>query len=449
MTTATTVKERVATGPTPRVMIGELPGDLKIKGGEVDGVSVETADVESLDLRVDEGVVTVSGLGDLRLIVPLGASLDLRAVRGDLRIGQVGGAIQVGEVAGDLMLREVGPTEVGAVFGDLSAKQVAGSLKVGNIYGDAAAREVRGDVELGSVGADLRVNGCLGSLRAQVGADASIGLPEAAPAASEPGADPGATLGADVAAALRGRRYEVHAGADILLRVPEGVGATLRARGGAGEVDVRLADARVEAVDGAERVTIGDGSLELDLVAGGKVVVAGAAGEGWQGERMWQEMGADFRSMATEFAQRMEAQISMMTGQISERLAHLSEALPEVLAAAGLSADEAERIALRVRVAGDRAAERARRGVEEANRQVARHMDQAQRQAERQVERQARQQAVRVVHAPPPPPPPPTAPSTGGEERLLILRMLEQGKITVDDATRLMAAMEGRGGGEA
>lgn len=448
----TMVKERVATGPTPRVMIGELPGDLKIKGGEVDGVSVETADGESLDLRVDDGVVTVAGLGDLRLRVPVGASLDLRAVRGDLRIGQVGGAIQVGEVAGDLLLREVGPTEVGSVFGDVSAKQVAGGLTVGNIYGDAAAREVQGDVELGSVGADLRVNGCLGNLRAQVGADASIGLPEAAPAADPVGADGGDALAADIAAALRGRRYEVHAGADILLRVPEGVGATLRARSGAGEVDVRLADARVDALDGAQRVTIGDGALELDLVAGGKVVVAGAAGaagDSWQGERMWQEMGADFRSMATEFAQRMEAQISMMTGQISERLAHLSEALPEVLAAAGLSADEAERIALRVRVAGDRAAERARRGVEEANRHVARHMDQAQRHAERQAERQARQQAVRVVHAPPPPPPPPGAPHAGGEERMLILRMLEQGKITVEDATRLMAAMEGRGGGEA
>ena len=44
----------------------------------------------------------------------------------------------------------------------------------------------------------------------------------------------------------------------------------------------------------------------------------------------------------------------------------------------------------------------------------------------------------------PPPPPPPSDPVTD-EERMSILRMVEQKKISIAEAEKLLAALEGKG----
>jgi hypothetical protein len=51
-----------------------------------------------------------------------------------------------------------------------------------------------------------------------------------------------------------------------------------------------------------------------------------------------------------------------------------------------------------------------------------------------------------VPPVPPVPPIPPTPPAdpVSDEERMVILRMVEQGKISVGDAEKLLAALEGK-----
>jgi hypothetical protein len=51
-------------------------------------------------------------------------------------------------------------------------------------------------------------------------------------------------------------------------------------------------------------------------------------------------------------------------------------------------------------------------------------------------------------HCPPAPPAPPAPPDevVSEEERMMILRMLEQKKISLDEADKLLSALEGKGG---
>ena len=46
----------------------------------------------------------------------------------------------------------------------------------------------------------------------------------------------------------------------------------------------------------------------------------------------------------------------------------------------------------------------------------------------------------------PPVPPPPPGEKVSEEERLMILRMLEQKKISMDEAEKLLSALEGKAG---
>nr|MBI2904428.1 hypothetical protein [Chloroflexota bacterium] len=97
---------------------------------------------------------------------------------------------------------------------------------------------------------------------------------------------------------------------------------------------------------------------------------------------------------------------------------------------------------------------------EEAQRRIERHAEAAQRRAEaaqHRAERGKRPPTSGWMFEGPRPPTPPRAPKppwgpkapatdpVSDEERMSILRMLEQGKINVAQAEKLLAALEGRG----
>ena len=526
-------QETIATVGNPRVVIDELAGDAKIKGWDRNEVSVEGHGGTPPTLTATDDGVRVQCAGDCRIRVPHGAALEITAIRGDGRIGEIEGPLTLGEVSGDLRLRHLGAAHVQAVFGDVSAKGVHGDLSVGKVFGDALASLVFGDVHLPNVGADLRVQDVAGSVTAMAGADATVtvmGMQPSGPWGGAEGrvevggeggiegwsamADASAEIGdidievpavdmpsaptpatppvpptapvppepvalADTPSPAANRAYDIRAGADIVLRVPPDVGVTVTATSGAGEVDVRVENAEVTRDGGTACVVLGDGAVPVVLSSGGSITLTGAAATARVDDRVWREMGEQFRSMgetwkemgetfrvmAGEFAQRMEAQLGMMAGQLHERLGHVSDALPEVLVAAGLSDDDAERIAGHVRQAGERAAERAARHAERAARAVERQAEAIGRQAEvaaRQAEAHVRRTVVKVSHggeggerpggrkwvwradAPPGSRAPEAPQAASSEERLMVLRMLEQGKISAAEAERLLAAIAGR-----
>jgi hypothetical protein len=114
-------------------------------------------------------------------------------------------------------------------------------------------------------------------------------------------------------------------------------------------------------------------------------------------------------------------------------------------------AAKARRAAEKIERVAERSAERARRRAESTARQAEREAERARRQAEHSARRQSEQaRNVRNAwnfaprpHVPPVPPVPP-AEAVTDEERMVILRMVEQGKISVADAEKLLAALENR-----
>jgi hypothetical protein len=119
------------------------------------------------------------------------------------------------------------------------------------------------------------------------------------------------------------------------------------------------------------------------------------------------------------------------------------------LSAAKLSEEQARRIEDRAREASERANARAQDRIRHAQERMEQKLERAQRKIENKA--QAHERAARhgrhswsfTIPTPPNPVIPPGEP-VSDDERLMILRMLEQKKISMEEAEELLSALEGK-----
>ncbi len=378
------------------VIIDNVEGDLQVAGWDRAEVSAKT-DGKELDLRVAERgdeAYARSG-GDLILYLPREANLQAENVSGDADVRAVSGSTRIENVGGDLDMRAIGPVRLNNVGGDLTVRGCAGDFSAEHIGGDASLRDVKGKLKLSTVGADLYLRDLSADIDAQTGADAILYLQP------KPGA-----------------KVTVRAGADILLRLPVTVDAELSLQGGSLE-SIRVDFAGVEPGEAGitRRVMLGSGaraSAKIDLIAGDDLIVTSRADE-------WQSL-ADFDSSRLD-----EIFPDNFPGIPTDLHEHISQQLQEATQQAQRHRDRAER---RVEAAVHRAEEKMRAA-----------------------ERRSKFMGVVVgrgavgrPQAPIPPvaPPAPISEPVSDAERLTVLKMLQDKKISLQDAEKLLAALEGK-----
>jgi hypothetical protein len=192
---------------------------------------------------------------------------------------------------------------------------------------------------------------------------------------------------------------------------------------------------------------MGDGDAELILSAYGNVMLSSLPPD-WDLGELEFELGEDYdgisETLSEQIARQVEAQMEYIEQQLESQLDNLSTRIGGI----GLSAEQAERIAQRAQEASDRARVRADERIQRAQEKMERKLEAARRRAEikaRAAERAARDRRKRpestdwmaASRTPVEP--------VSDEERLMILQLLEQGKITPSEAEQLLAALEGKG----
>jgi hypothetical protein len=371
----------------PGVTIENVGGDLRVRAWEREQVAV--LDDEGQLEPADSGVVLRSD-GDLNLRVPTWAMLSVENVGGDAKLSELEGDLTLGHVGGDLTLRDVGMVGVEGVGGDLRVKRADGSVRVERVGGDATVREVEGEVLLEQIGGDLYVRDVASSCRAEnVGADLVLSTDFA------PGAD-----------------YYFEVGGDIVCRVP--VGASVRFQTAhSQELVVDAPGARQAEGEHGDEVIFGDGEALVSLEAGGEIRLV-AQDEDYM-------MAINFH-LEEDLAERL----STIEEQLSEKLSGLDEVI----------ARQSEKI----RAKAERSAERAMRQAERAARKTGKRRSFRFSFGGDPFEWSgSRPHGPRAPRAPEPPPEP-----VSEEERMAILRRVENKQITVKEAEKLLAALEGR-----
>lgn len=350
--------------------------------------------------------------GDLRLTGREGTTLEAQAPpRGDLEVKVVGDHIEVssraacliflpegaqvsGEgVGGDARITGLrGNLELGAVGGDLSLRRV-GRCEIGRVGGDLTAHRVWGDLSVGWLGGDAQVDEVEGNVSLPaVGGDLEI-REAAGGIRAEAGGDVSLVL-----APLAGSVTSVRAGGDLICRLSPQASVRLTLRAG-GDLHAAIPGEREHSGE-ALVVRVGAGEATAELSAGGDLSV---------GPRGASSEAGAATDWAGDMRMRVEAQVDAALAEVEASLGSLE--------ASALGID-AERLRARVRQAADRAqrhAERARQRHENAARRIDINFG----------------------------PFGTSRPSASDEERLAVLRMLEQGSITLEEAERLLKALDG------
>jgi hypothetical protein len=196
-------------------------------------------------------------------------------------------------------------------------------------------------------------------------------------------------------------------------------------------------------------LTLGEGDAKITLSAGGNVILDTHAPD-WGMEDFDIDMGSEVEGMADAVSQQISEQVDLQMRMIEQQLNTQLSSLTMRLNAAKLTQDQARRIEERAREASQRATERAQERVRRAQERMEQKLAAAQRRMEQRS--QARDRASRHGHHPigmgiltfPTSQRPSTPPGepVSEEERLVILRMLEEKKISMEEAEKLLSALE-------
>lgn len=337
--------------------------------------------------------------GDLSLV---GWESDEILVKGDddeMRVHQDGEEVKISS-SGDLSIRvpKTASISISKIEGDAAIRGIIGGIALDQIVGDLSIRDVE-NIAIDTVQSDLSLRGAKGNVAVKkVQADVSIRDVDGNVALEsivddlalrDVRGNVSANVGEDVVLYINpqsGNSYSITAGDDILLVMPPKANAALTLNADSIDMDWKGVDNDEDAT--SQVITLGDGSAAITLNAGGDIRVSNRAEAGESAEEFgnFAGIGLDWSG----FGERISKQV--------------------------------ERAARRAEEAGRRAEERVRRRMgAKVNFGAGRwNWD----------------LSPKGVPMPPKPP-------VSDEERIAILKMLQEKKITAEEADKLLSALEG------
>ncbi len=415
-------KQFATTSSSPKVVL-DVSGDLRIKGQDDLEVVAKSSSPEDLSLESSEDQVIIRCTSDCSVRVPREAEVHVQAARGDAVIKALEGGLIIDSVSGDLELRNVGAVKIGSVYGDFNFKNIDGDLIAESISGDTSGRSIQGDFSIsGSIYGNLNLSDVGGSAHANANGNITLRLDPA------PGHD-----------------YELSCNGNLFCRLSADASAEISVPRAA-QVMVDLPGIRASApVQTPYALTLGEGDAHITLSANGNVVLDTHA-PNWEEDfdlNVNEEVSGMADAVTEQIAQQVDSQVRMIEDQLNAQLSNLTMRLNM----AKLTEDQARMIEERAREASQRAAERAQERVRRAQEKMEHKMAAAQRRMEFRMK--AHERASRHAQR---------GWSFGGvssagqaspadepvseDERLMILRMLEQKKITMEEAEKLLSTLE-------
>lgn len=361
--------------------------DLEVSGGREGELAIKVyGDEQDLEILREGERFSLTAKARCKIGCPQGTTLTVQKVSGDLRVRRLNGPVAIEQVEGNASLKDVGPTIVAAIERDLLVRTVHGHLSLDRVAGD------------------LKALGLEGNLAAQVTGDVSL-----------------------TADFVPGGRYQLMAGGDTVVRFSDIEGVRFQISAG-GAIQHRVEWTELEEDQGELRGCLGAGKAQVEIESGGDVLLRSKAQEGGFDFSWDEDLDLGIASMAEDIERTIAAYMARMNARLETELSRLDDDFQGM--GEGEVGDvirhKAQQVAHKVRRSAERAAERARL------------------RAEREQRRWERMS----------PPGPVGAASRGAaqpgdqepvteEERLMILKMVQEGKITAAQGAQLLEALEG------
>lgn len=389
-------------------------GDLDLQGWDQMEVYPLTERRRTATVQVEGEIVRITLLDDGEVFIPSGAAVQVERVGGDACIRRLAGKLAVERVGGDLALQNVAETLVSTIGGDCTIVELNGSLAIHRVGGDFVAAAMQGSASVGNIGGDADLQMIEGNADIKAGGDICLRLD-----------------------ATGEQLFSLRSGGDTNVYLPKDPAVEINILCRGEDIRLRLNGEKKRIEQRAHQFSLGTGTAKINVQAGGDVLVTD-------------------ENIETEC-------FSTARENLEEHWADVEESRSE-----------------RETVEDEEAFARG----EDISRRVNRHVDEAMRRADeriaaamRRVEERTHQIALDGMIPPMPPiptvgrprksililtesknsPAQPTQP--GGstipaapkpqvkspiseEERMLVLSMLQEKKISAEEAARLLEALE-------
>jgi hypothetical protein len=421
----------LTTNLTPTIDIAEVHGYLQIKGWVRSEVFARTTASASLKYEQTDAGVRLSCSSDLILRVPREATIKIGQVYGSLRVKYLDRSLEISSIAGGLGLRQVGNTQINTVEGDVLIKQALNAVKIGKISGSAILRDIQGACHLEHIAGNLDVRDARGDLLADVGGhtNVQVGL-------------------------LAGKNYRVSCKGNLHCQVPQDASAQVDLSSEAQDINVIQPGQNNTYHQSQYSLKLGAGDAKIDLEAGGKLLFTTGEPEWNELEDFDQVLNEEFTRLSEELTNQIEMQIEAHMKTFNTNM----EKLAESLQSSGIPTQLANHLVWKVRATGDRVTTHAQEKMRRAQEKIERKLAAAQRKAEMNVKGSREpgshrhhhhtwrinwapdRQSENSTHEKP------EQANVSQDERLTVLRLLEQKKITSEEAEKLLTALEGSGG---
>jgi len=411
-------KTTLNTISSPDVIIKKAHGNLYVKGWERDEVTLAAPPGELTYEEFDSGV-SLSCRSDCTARVPQAAKVQIQTAYGAARVRQLTESLLIEDVHGQLEVRETGGIQVERTYGSLRARQIDGDLVAEHINGNVYGRSILGKCILGEVNGNVEIRDVIADVQINANGNVKLEL-----------------------RSLGGESYALDVDGNLHLRLPANADAQVTFHSDSDMIRIKLPDTSRTVQESTYELTLGSGGRQIALRAGGAIYFS--ASDEWETE----EEGEEFTQLPDDFGDQiaemiesqLEEQMEMMNRQLNEQFDRLSNSIGKK----GLSDEEMETIMEQARMKSERANLRAQEAMRRAQEKMVRKMEAAQRRKSmRTREASRRGQTGRSWSINIPTPPTPPVDPVSEEERLMILRMLEQKKITLEEADELLSALEG------
>ncbi|HZU87224.1 MAG TPA: hypothetical protein VFF78_07055 [Anaerolineaceae bacterium] len=187
---------------------------------------------------------------DCVLSLPKHVTVMIEHVGGDLNVRNLDNPLTIGHVGGDLSVLDVVSLDADKIGGDVQIFDVPGAVAVRRIGSDLTAFHLGASLRA-DVGGDVALAGLLGDVQLRAGGDIELGL-------AQFGSQP----------------VYLHAGGDIDLHVPGDINAVLNISCGGMDIDIELGGKSTNYEKGSLHLQLGQGGGELSLSAGGDVCIS-------------------------------------------------------------------------------------------------------------------------------------------------------------------------------
>jgi len=359
---------------------------------------------------------------DLNLWLPKQTELTIEKAYGSVLVKGISGGVYLRQAHGQVHLKNVGATAIARIHGRLTGSNLNGRLQVEKALGDIQLKNVMGiqckivdgDLSAHYVSGEVSIDKCMGDIFLKTVSDGVTiqqskrdvnlqnigGIINVYDAAGDVRLKERLPMG----------KHIINADSDIVIRWP--IAAPVLIDAHAPTITNRLPLENVTEEEGLLNGRIGDGNTRLNLKAQSNVILKPLHNSTWTEDNASGEdftVDLDFNIEMEHLGRHMAGLGEQIAAEVSDKMSKLTTQL------------EGQFKALRKK--------------EEAVRR-------AKQRAEKYMQTPVKRPTPPKAPQPPTPPPPPTAPKPPSEmAHLKILEILQQGKISVDEAHTLLQAI--------